>query len=116
MTDFVSTFDQVHPKTEICVVYDERDGRIVHMHEFIGDGTGMLAPDAEAERARVALERAVHHHGHEHLRAAHAPRDFRFEPNTLYRFDVKAGKLASFAQTGLSISDRIERRRKLNQK
>jgi hypothetical protein len=116
MIDFVSTFEGDHPKVEICVVYDERDGRIVHTHGFLGDGTGMLAPESKAEREHTALERAACHHGSGHLGVVHAPADFRFERNMVYRYDVKAGKLVGSEHTGFSLPELLERRRKVSQK
>jgi hypothetical protein len=53
--------------TTICVVYEERDGRVVHVHEFVGDGTGLFGKDGEEERWRMALETARHHTDSSHL-------------------------------------------------
>jgi hypothetical protein len=112
MIDFVSTLEGDRPTVEMCVVYDERDGRIVHTHGFIGDGTGMLAPAAEAQRAKAAFERAAHHHGADNLRVAHVPHGFRFQADAPYRFDVKAGELVSLSQPATSAAELVKRRRK----
>ena len=48
-----STLRDENPKSEICVVYDSSSGRIVLVHEFIGDGTGLYGPEGREERARI---------------------------------------------------------------
>ena len=95
MIEFESTRDGKVPTSETSVVYDARDGTIVYVHEFIGDGLGLYGAEGQAERAGVALESARRHLGNtERLEVLHLPRDFRFERDTLYRVDLAAGKLA----------------------
>jgi hypothetical protein len=55
--------------TTTCVVYDESDGHIVHVHEFIGDGTDLFGPDGEKEQAETALSMARQHADPSRLRA-----------------------------------------------
>ena len=82
------------PKSYVCVIYDPRDGRIVHGHEFVGDGTGLFGPKGSKEREQQTLEGARRNHGDVSLlRVFHAPADFRFLPNVAYRIDTKAGRL-----------------------
>ena len=47
MLEFDSTFEEPPPRVEICVVYDRRNGRIVSMHQFVGDGTGLFGPEVK---------------------------------------------------------------------
>ncbi len=96
MTEFESTRDEKSARSATTVVYDPRNGRIVYVHEFIGDGTGIYAPGGHKDRERIALEGVKRHHKDaKRLRVMHLPRDFRFEPETLYRVDLRAGKLAA---------------------
>ena len=92
--EFQSTLQDQPPQSETCVVFDQRDGRIVLVHEFIGDGTGLYGPQGGEERARITLDSARHRHKEPgQLQVLHLPRDFRWEPQTLYRVDVPSGKL-----------------------
>ena len=94
MIEFESTHEGKVPVSETSVVYDARDGVIVYVHEFIGDGTGLYGAGGKAERARLALESARRHLGiGGQLEVLHLPRDFRFARDTLYRVDVAAGTL-----------------------
>jgi hypothetical protein len=82
------------PQSHVCVIYDPRDGRIVHGHIFVGDGTGMFGPKGQAERERETLDGAQRNHGDvSRFRALHVPSGFRFEPNTKYRVDTKSSAL-----------------------
>jgi hypothetical protein len=96
VTEFASTRDEKPPKSETSVVYDPRTGRIVYVHEFIGDGTGLYGPDGREERARIALKRVKRHHKDaERFRVMHLPRNFRFKADTLYRVDLRTGRIAA---------------------
>jgi hypothetical protein len=77
-------------------MYDSSSGRIVLVHEFIGDGTGLYAPQGREERARITLEDARKHPASPaHLQVLHLEPGFKWAPETLYRVDVSAGKLIS---------------------
>ena len=92
--EFQSTLQGEPPVSETCVVYDQRDGRIVLVHEFIGDGSGVYGPQGKDERAQITLQDAAQHAGTpEHLQVLHLERNFRPAPNTVYRVDVAAGTL-----------------------
>jgi hypothetical protein len=92
--EFESTEKKKRPQSRVCVVYDPRDGRIVHGHEFVGEGTGVFGPEGNQERERETLEGARRNHGDvSRLRVFHVPADFRFASNVAYRFDTKAGRL-----------------------
>jgi len=94
VVEFESTLRKTAPPSHVCVIYDPRDGRIVHGHVFVGEGTGLFGPDGRAARERETLEGARHNHGDvSHLKVLHAPKDFRFAPAVAYRVDVKAGRL-----------------------
>lgn len=81
------------PISTTCVVYDERDGRVVHAHEFVGDGTGLFGKDGEGERWRMALETARQHDDSSHLQTLNAPSDFRIEPDKIYRVEPSTRRL-----------------------
>jgi hypothetical protein len=92
--EFESTETQKAPPSHVCLVYDPRDGRIVHGHEFIGDGTGLFGPDGQKERERETLEGARRNHGDvSRLRVLHVPAGFRFAPNVAYRVDLESSRL-----------------------
>ena len=54
--EFESSEKKKAPRSLVCVVYDPRDGRIVHGHVFVGDGTGLFGPEGREERERETLE------------------------------------------------------------
>ena len=95
MIEFESTSGEKRPKSQTTIVYDPQDGRIVYVHEFIGDGTGLYGSGGRKERERIALESVKRHHNDaKRLRVMHLPRNFRFKFETLYRVDLRAGRLA----------------------
>ena len=55
--EFQSTQKKTAPQSHVCVIYDPHDGRIVHGHVFVGEGTGLFGPEgvtsANARRSRV---------------------------------------------------------------
>jgi hypothetical protein len=92
--EFESTEKKTAPPSRVCVVYDPRDGRIVHGHEFVGEGSGLFGPEGRDERERQTLEGARRNHGDVSLlRVFHAPPDFRFAPNVTYRIDIRSSRL-----------------------
>ena len=94
VVEFESTLRKTAPPSHICVIYDPKDGRIVHGHVFVGERTGLSRPDGRDARERETLEGARRNHGDvSRLRVLHAPADFRFAPGAAYRVDVKAGRL-----------------------
>src|SRR5262245_38845559 len=98
--EFESSEKKKAPQTFVCVVHD-RDGRIVHGHVFVGDGTtGMFGPEGRGERERETLEGARRNHGNvvSRLRVLHAPAAFRLNPNVAYRVDTKAGRLVELVR------------------
>jgi hypothetical protein len=106
MFEFEST-EQV-PRSQFCAVYDQRSGRIVHMHEFVGDEGGIFEPDAAEARERMAWEAAKWHSESAHLRVMHIPADFRPEPDMLYRVDLSSGKLVAIPSVPRSRSSHRE--------
>jgi hypothetical protein len=108
--EFESTLKDEAPKSEVCVVYDKQDGRIVHVHEFIGDGTGVYGPQGQEERARVALEGARGlPNAPKQLQVLHVAKGFQLAPNTVYRVDVAKGKLVSRAAVKTAPARAIKR-------
>jgi len=94
MPEFESTSDEKPPKSQMSVVYDPRTGRIVYVHEFIGDGTGLTGSGGKKDRERIALEGVRRHRKDvKQLRVIHLPRNFHFEAEMLYRVDPRASKL-----------------------
>lgn len=94
-----STLKDENPKSETCVAYDSSSGRIVLVHEFIGDGTGLYGPEGRDERARITLEDARKHPATPaQLQVLHLEAGFKLAPEMLYRVDVSAGKLVSRRQ------------------
>ena len=92
--EFESTQKKTPPPSHVCVVYDPDDGRIVHGHVFVGEGTGLFSPEGRDERERETLEGARRNHGDlSRLRVLHAPADFRFAPSVAYRVDAKGARL-----------------------
>jgi hypothetical protein len=92
---FESTFPAHTPTSHKCVIYDARDGRIVLVHEFLGDGkTGVFGEQGQAERERVTMESARKHvPAPEHLKALHLAPEAHWDTNTLYRVDLATGSL-----------------------
>ena len=96
---FESTLEEREPQINYCVVFNEKDGTIVSKHGFVGDGTGLFGPEGKEERARIALEHAKRYHKSQNLRAMHPPSGFNFEPKTIYRVDIKSGKITSVSRS-----------------
>jgi len=92
--EFESSDRKPAPPTHVCVIYDPRDGRIVHGHIFVGKSARLFGPEGREERERETLDGARRIHGDiSKLRAFHAPSDFRFAPNVGYRVDTKSNRL-----------------------
>ncbi len=93
--EFQSTFPVSRPTSHKVIVYDARDGRIVLVHEFLGDGkTGVFGEQGQAERERITLDSARKQlTSPEHLKALHLVPEFAWDPHTLYRVDVATGSL-----------------------
>ena len=109
MIEFESTRDEPPPSVEVCVVYDQRDGHILSMHQFAGDGTGIFGPEGRDERERMALDTVKEQHrgvGDADRKVLHAPRDFRPESGTIYRVDLSSNTLV----THLSAEDLAKRK------
>jgi len=93
--EFESTEKREPPRSYVVVVYDPRDGRIVHGHEFVGR-TGLFSPDGREERERETLEGARRNHGDvSRLAVLHVPAEFRPAPGSVYRVDAKVGRLVA---------------------
>jgi hypothetical protein len=94
--EFESTIKGEKVTSEVCVAYDKSDGRIVHVHEFVGDGTGTYGPKGREERARLTLESAKRlPKAPKQLEVLRVESGFRWEPKTIYKVDVAKGKLVS---------------------
>jgi hypothetical protein len=76
------------PQTHICVVYDRKDGRVVHVHEFFGRSFepmeyARMALDTVASLARVKTAG---------LKVLHAP-TLKIKPETVLRVDLASLKI-----------------------
>lgn len=92
--EFESTDGSPAPPSHVCIIYDPRDGRIVHGHIFVGKSAGLFKAEGREERERETLDGARRIHGDvSKLRTFHVPSDFRFAPNVAYRVDSKAKRL-----------------------
>lgn len=108
MSEFETTVEEDRDSViEHCVVFDPSDGRVVHVHQFIGDGSGLFGPDGQAERERIAMERVRARGPVERLEALHLPSGFRPDREVLYKVDVKARAL----QPAGKVADLIARKR-----
>ena len=92
--EFESTDRNPAPPSHVCIIYNPRDGRIVHGHVFVGQTARLFRPEGREERERETLDGARRIHGDvSKLRAFHVPSDFRFAPNVAYRVDDKSNRL-----------------------
>ena len=92
--EFESSDRKPAPPSHVCIVYDPRDGRIVHGHIFVGKSARLFGPEGRDERERETLDGARRLHGDvSRLKTFNVPRDFRFAPDVAYRVDGKAGRL-----------------------
>src|SRR5512134_3059662 len=99
MSEIESTFeDERRHISTICVVYDERDGRIVHTHEFIGDGSGIFGREGREEQERMALDFVKRHEEPQRLKVMQAPPDFQLEPETVHCVDQSSGQIVTDAE------------------
>jgi hypothetical protein len=94
-----------------CVVYDDRDGRVVHVHEFIGEPP-CGERDSLEEYARVALETARRFHQPGHLRVLHVPAGFEIQDRARYRVDAQSGEIVAVSRSGHSFGAFVEAREK----
>src|SRR5262245_51906315 len=78
-----------------CLVYSNRDGRVIHVHQFIGGDPDVAESDAQKLRARMALGVAKLHSRVKNLAVLHAPRDFHLDPGMRCRVDLTSGQLVT---------------------
>jgi hypothetical protein len=94
-----------------CLVYDARDGSVVHTHQFIGEDAYTSETEARNSRARMALQVAEKHCDAAHLRVIHAPPSFHLEPETMCRFDLASGELVTLTGPHYSLREFVEQAR-----
>jgi hypothetical protein len=104
MSEFETTLDD-EPTSTLCVIYDGREGRIAHIHEFIGDGTGMFGPEGETERERIAFEFIKGREQSRDLRALHPSPGLQFEPEALYKVDPSSQEIVKVREVRKSLRD-----------
>jgi hypothetical protein len=108
---FQSTFGEQLMKVRWYVVYDSRNGNVVHTHQFIDIDEDARTSEREAgnERVRIALQVAKQHADATDLRVIHAPASFQPEPGMTYRVDVARGELVTLTHPQDSRREFIER-------
>jgi hypothetical protein len=77
------------PTTDLFVIYDAADGRVVSFHGFVGD----VSPQGERERERAALESTAKSRKRENLAALRIPSEFEFEPGAVYKVALQSRSL-----------------------
>jgi hypothetical protein len=94
---FQSTFGEQPVAVHWYVVYDSRNGNVVHTHQFIDMDKDAYTAETEAgnDRARIALQAAEQQGDAAHLRVIQAPASFRLEPGMTCRVDVATGELVT---------------------
>jgi hypothetical protein len=108
---FQSTFGEQLMKVQWYVVYDSRNGNVVHTHQFIDIDEDARTSETGAgnERVRIALQVAEQHADVTHLRVIHAPSSFQLKPGMTYRVDVARGELVTLTNPQDSRREFIER-------
>jgi|RhiMetdeSRZDD1v2_1073273.scaffolds.fasta_scaffold38023_3 hypothetical protein len=96
-----------------CLVYSNRDGRVIHVHQFIGGDSDVAESDAQKLRARMALGVARLHSDPKHLRVMHASQDFHLEPGMRCRVDLASGQLVTVPRPELppDLGERVRARK-----
>src|SRR4029079_15586473 len=90
--------EQAPPAAHVCVVYDRRDGRVVHTHEFIGSGFDR----AECSRMAMATVEPVLEsikslgiNPSDTLRVLHVARGLPLPPGSMFRVNLATHELVS---------------------
>jgi hypothetical protein len=94
---FQSTFGEQPVAVHWYVVYDSRNGNVLHTHQFIDMDKDVYTAETEAgnDRGRMALQAAEQHGDATHLRVIQAPAGFQFELGMTCRVDVATGELVT---------------------
>lgn len=80
-----------------CVVYDPKSGRVVHVHEFFGEG---FKPE-ECARAALDTVASLGHPEAAGLKVLHPPK-LKYGPDMTLRVNPKSLKIATAARPSLS--------------
>jgi hypothetical protein len=94
-----------------CVVYDTRNGNVVHTHQFIGDDDYQSDTETRNNRARKVMQVANQHCDLTHLRVIHAPPSFHLEPGTMCRVDLESGELVTLTEPQYSLREFVKQAR-----
>lgn len=81
-----------------CVVFDSRNGNVVHTHLFIDHNTESCETEDLEAHARTALQVAQQVCDASYLQVMHAPPDFHFEPGMTCHVDLASGKLLAIIE------------------
>jgi hypothetical protein len=105
--------EQAPRPSHTSVVYSQGDGRVIHIHEFIGQG---FDPEECAEMALGTVKtlldpiKALGILNFEDLRVLHVPYDLELRPGTRLRVDLASNELVG-SEPQHPLVDAIERRR-----
>ena len=89
--DIITLGQPTNSYQQWCLVYDARDGRVVHIHQFIAlDAANACSPE---ELEKQALNNVVHCDDPSYLKVLHPSVDMRPDPFMVYRINPKDGTL-----------------------
>lgn len=94
--------------SQACVVYDQTDGRIVHIHEFVPATPGGSCPSEELHA--TAMDMASRLCGTESLAIVDAPDELVRGPRTAWRVDLSTREIK--AELAIDTEEAEERRGK----
>jgi hypothetical protein len=112
MTAYEFPVQQAPPAAHVCVVYDPTDGRVVHIHEFIGVGfdPGDCARMAlDTVRSLLEPAKSLGVIQSDRLKVLHAP-GLTLRPGAEFRVDITSNELVSSEPRHLLV-DAFERSR-----
>jgi len=91
---------RTHHPDHWYVVFDSRDGRVVHVHQFIC-ADDVEQPMDPKSREALALEAANERVPSADLRVMPVPAGHRMEPGVTYRVDTESERLVEDSRAGL---------------
>ncbi len=96
MTTHRQPFEQAGPAAHVSVVYDASDGRVLHIHEFIGAGfeadeCGTIA--LEAVKPLLEHLQSLGASRPAQVKVLHVPKSFQFRPGGPLRVNVSTYEL-----------------------
>jgi hypothetical protein len=86
-----------HPSDEWYVVFDRKDGHVIHLHQFICPAD-VEHPMGARSREAAALGAARERFPSADLHVMAVPRGHRIEAGVTYRVDAESGRLVEAAR------------------